>query len=1214
MYFRRHRILRRDTGFALISSIVLLVPLCILALACVQLSVIESQQSQHSLSKSYAKTNARLALQIALTQLQLYTGKDQTTTSRADLLDSRKTPNSQTDPALIHPYYTLAYQTEKVLTPEANDSIKLRKIQKLPAYLVSGNEFHNLLDWNGTEYPENYTTALSEIPSEKSVTLKHSASSHAVKAPRISLPNNGGYAYWISDEGCKARIDSYDTERQYNSKLTHDETHHFRDYNSLRAPSQLRPIGLADFSHPERNLTLNTISLYSEEHHKLLDEHAHSYTVYSQSVLSDQQNGGLKKNLTAAINLDDVKFKDLTSHSGTESSQHSPIFLYQKSTFPAETSPVKFSHYAGVPWEVIRSYIRRPEWESNINGKCPTLSSHLGSPAHQLPYYWQSSDRNYRHQMDARLIRRQALLTRFQIGYDFSLQYQGIEKEADDTYWHAYALRQHFIPIAIFWNPYNADLKITEAIEFQLYLDRNWSSGKHNTELELTPADDREWQIFALIDDSENESPNWSYPTSGTEKFIYPFHPQGNIQSSDICRLSFHIPTSTIPAGSTAVFTAPTGNQILQYSRNTPNTLTQGYAPGNGFYSKNAKLRVKAQSENEAKPSPPTLTILRYPTAAGAEHTRLQVTNHSSFQRINWDFANILPTSGIRFIPQDQADHEPLSSGTNNGSQTPQFTAALIRKFPDITHHTGNSTAWTTPSNKLDTNLFTAPWNIFFNSNPARYGAYGAHPDAEETFTAPPQFLSGISIGASPLIHPELNSNNEAFVGHSDSFASGSNKAIQLALPRHETRTISLAHLTQLNISKWVSNYNADQSNASATDTFFPHSAIGNAFLPPNIPPANTKITLQDKHAYASSATSTHYDQSFHYNHLLWDRYFLTGARPQDHINLQQQQNFCPNKNLEAIEPLDSQHWNNPHLSATQLLLRGGFNVNSTSSEAWKCVLSATRSLQTNEGSNISENLTPFARLPYVEAKHISTPPTNLSDPTLYDGSTYRALTDGEIEALAQAIVTENKLRGPAPTLSQWINRSLNPEFHYRKRVQQLPLTSLQICYEGTLQAAINRTSINGAYNTPNFSPPSEIVADPQTPTDFQLGKLNTLTFKYHSGYGAPASLTQADVLQRIGHLLTARSDTFIIRAYGEHRSPEGEIIATAYCEAIVQRLPEYLDQTNPPETPPYKWLLSSQEPLKGHWEKNNELSLINQKFGRRYQLIHFRWLHPNEI
>jgi hypothetical protein len=70
-------------------------------------------------------------------------------------------------------------------------------------------------------------------------------------------------------------------------------------------------------------------------------------------------------------------------------------------------------------------------------------------------------------------------------------------------------------------------------------------------------------------------------------------------------------------------------------------------------------------------------------------------------------------------------------------------------------------------------------------------------------------------------------------------------------------------------------------------------------------------------------------------------------------------------------------------------------------------------------------------------------------------------------------------------------------------------------------------------------------------------------------------------IMAALGPMLTVRSDTFRIRAYGEALNPSdpAKIEASAYCEAIVQRTPE---------------------PLPG--------------FGRRFVVTYFRWLGPDDI
>ena len=91
--------------------------------------------------------------------------------------------------------------------------------------------------------------------------------------------------------------------------------------------------------------------------------------------------------------------------------------------------------------------------------------------------------------------------------------------------------------------------------------------------------------------------------------------------------------------------------------------------------------------------------------------------------------------------------------------------------------------------------------------------------------------------------------------------------------------------------------------------------------------------------------------------------------------------------------------------------------------------------------------------------------------------------------------------------------------------------------------------------------------------------------------------LTQGDILSLLAPILFARSDTFRLRAYGDTQNPAtGEVDARAWCEAILQRAPEYCDPTQAPETRP------------------NELNGTNQTYGRRFKVVSFRWLTPADI
>ncbi len=63
---------------------------------------------------------------------------------------------------------------------------------------------------------------------------------------------------------------------------------------------------------------------------------------------------------------------------------------------------------------------------------------------------------------------------------------------------------------------------------------------------------------------------------------------------------------------------------------------------------------------------------------------------------------------------------------------------------------------------------------------------------------------------------------------------------------------------------------------------------------------------------------------------------------------------------------------------------------------------------------------------------------------------------------------------------------------------------------------------------------------------------------------GTPAYISQADILQPLAPIINARSDTFVIRTYGEALAKDGTtVLAKAWCEAVVRSC-----MIPPPETP----------------------------------------------
>jgi hypothetical protein len=157
--------------------------------------------------------------------------------------------------------------------------------------------------------------------------------------------------------------------------------------------------------------------------------------------------------------------------------------------------------------------------------------------------------------------------------------------------------------------------------------------------------------------------------------------------------------------------------------------------------------------------------------------------------------------------------------------------------------------------------------------------------------------------------------------------------------------------------------------------------------------------------------------------------------------------------------------------------------------------------------------------------------------------------------------------------------------------------------YTGALQAALDLQAGAGSINTA-----SRGAAGGTAPiyTNSSYSAPPTLGTGTKVTTGIPGDITQANLLQSIAPRLSARSDTFRIRSYGEVRSSDGlTILSQATCETIVQRVPEYVDPTTD---------AANNEPWDEAAATGTTLNATNLKYGRRFRVVQTRWLTPNEL
>jgi hypothetical protein len=199
----------------------------------------------------------------------------------------------------------------------------------------------------------------------------------------------------------------------------------------------------------------------------------------------------------------------------------------------------------------------------------------------------------------------------------------------------------------------------------------------------------------------------------------------------------------------------------------------------------------------------------------------------------------------------------------------------------------------------------------------------------------------------------------------------------------------------------------------------------------------------------------------------------------------------------------------------------------------------------------------------------------------------YRELTEPQLQTLAEKIVEEVRDRGPFLSMSEFVNRQVGPSG---------PRT-----LSGALEAAITKAEINEKANA--AFPTTYLSQVPITATDVADTKLYAYkTADATTGNpaaGAPGWLSQGDLLRILEPSATVRGDTFVIRTYGEAQDAGGKITARAYAEAVVQRVPEYVDPSDRPS------INAATDPA---------AKAANLKYGRRFHIVSFRWMSKDEI
>ena len=1197
----------RPCGFALVASMLAMALLMILGIGLMTLATIELRRTSGTNYEAEARAKARLSLMLAIGDLQRYAGPDTRATAEAALLDE----------TIPNPHWTGVWNTR------ATDGKPLLKRDDgngglTDTRLANPDRETSALTWlaSGGVSPR------SEIAPEEAIELVSSRDDPAgrrVEAKRMLVntgkPETGGYAWWVGDLGVKANLSTPDA---FEGKLADankpGDGGWFRRMISQEADASLIG-GPVEADEKRKLITDSTRRLAVKDWDRT---RFHDFTVHSVGVLADMEAGGLKRDLTAFLNSEG-RIADREGLPGLSDSDN----LVGPANEAAATRD-------GLDWTSTRHRFTSPKFGLLRKWAREAVPFSGNNVAAVLP---KPEDSPRVSQSNALAL---SNLTPAAIG---SLDAPNlvptlVEGTLSFTMsWHRvgappggpqpsrpYQVRLHLYPRIVLWNPYNVELELDPTIAMIQGNGRQemWTEIYYPPNMNLRYLAQWIWfeggrsSNFTPAGGSILESEGYKDPYIGCFYFSLPktkFKPGECLVFSPGKAAEYDRPipgvseSYALEKNVLSCETSPDPSKNYYMSNNEVDggfsfiPINYWFAPTTAWKSGGIanqgddsrvilkKLGTGSNVTFEDFDALPQISVVsaslqygagREPRIAWSTNQKMPVEETATVDPKATFTPNVRTREGIRLRWHTETRSNLVNSGSLNG--TPHFEDALLGNWNARASYVAR-TPWDNLAGTLPkSGSAGGPW--FFGAYTRdlydqavswqdqmpvyRDGRYHGNPfgTPQEAsgpivlFDVPRTETGVISIGQ--FQHAKLSE----FIWH-PSYAVGQS----LADPRGPSgRTTGLARTAPLFSDASEAAVGGFSADAIGSSTDVQRGTTRDAWA------QQGRAIFQDYPATDNLV----YDLSYEVNRSLWDAFFLSGAdqAKAEAFIKDPAKNPLPNGRLRlnstSGKETKEEDLRDLHLAASRLVVDGAFNVNSLSVEAWKAVLSGARAASP-DGK---------VRFPRV----LSAPGnTWTSGDSPNDGSAWngeRVLTDAEIDRLARAIVVEVRKRAPFLSLADFVNRRLADDATGRM---------------GPLQAAIDAAGLNSAFDAAYPLDNSKSLPDYSHPDKVRDATRLEQTLKPASkAWGAPAYLTQGDVLQVLGPMLNARSDTFVIRAYGDSADSFGTIRARAWCEAIFQRTPE-------PLKPDASGLNSADAGKPGD-------------FGRRFIVKSFRWLKREEI
>ncbi|MBK1854208.1 hypothetical protein JO972_04525 [Verrucomicrobiaceae bacterium 5K15] len=1174
-------------GFALIATISVMVLLVMIALSMLSLSTVELRQKSHEQHQKQAQANARMALMIALGDLQKYAGPDRRVTATASILGDSVSPHKRN--------YTTVWDTSEW---DVTDPVASRDSQAYMAALVSGRD---------EDTPATRATATSElstaVPTSDSrwVSLVAEGSvedeDDFVYAEKVDVDqgsNTGSYAYWVGDEGVKARFDiavADDSATQTwatAGRMGVPMGTGIHKMTDMDAYEEYLPDG-SEVANLPKFLTLGSVDL-SNIDQAAVGRHFHDVTSSHVGLLVDNRWGGIRRDLSTAFELDIEDFNEVEEFSAAE--EVNLTSGYSSFTSDTRTNPLYYSddtdeslgflyeipvdstnRYRGPTWDVLRNHYRTYKKERNeLNFRGVSVSS--GSDAlvaHSVvPFTYnrqpgttdnrslgsrhQATHSNSNSSQNFPIVSKHGVAGSYDTFQNGARNEPTVQKVAPQLirmvmqYGLARDNNDYYItlnPFFVVHNPYNYPIEF-----YSMSVDLAYFNFLNGMEVTYTEAGtgSTKTQLFTLGSGGHSQKLQ-SFrilPSSTGNNRLEP----GQIKVVSVSGGftgtsgdSYVIPTEMQYNEAAGVYLGGGVKKTMNVEPNSQITTKIFYSRFKSGYLTYQIPQIFSRLHHPLQADGSTATLLDQSDASGDSfiYDRQLYSLIQSIQVTPASLNEVTTTKNVNSFPEPAVGGLGLFT-LDMGLKDYDGNAAVMSDF--------NYRALATSSADYDKSHEVAPnWDLILSDTQ----------------------LSSLQIAGSDR--------TSAYWGESKSASGGgSSKVVLFDLPH--APMVSLGGLQHADTSKF--NLHAMRS-------------IGHSR--PQVGASDLRKLYNKFSATRFTGTSTKYqfDTSWAANEALWDRYFFSG------INWGGADSQPYSSHVEAVTALTEGEVDkvlaNSRLTLVDLPssddlsdlqdytkignylgIAGAFNVNSTSVDAWKAVLSSLsgREISYLSGTSLvnetmGADVSPISRF---------STPASLDD----DYSGIRALDDGELDKLAEAIVEQVKERGPFMGLADFVNRRL---------------LSDDTGEAGAIQAAIDESDVNNGFEVGSTSGNGLARSAPT------------------ASEGMPRQLDQGDVLNLLGPVIATRSDTFIIRAYGDSKDSAGNIKARAWCEAVVQRTPEWVvdpEVDSTVQNPDYPSGNSTSEPILRQWIPNTSLPETAETFGRRFKVSSFRWLSANEI